>query len=94
MLTRQVWKVQRKKDGLIYAMKVLSKAKIMHKHSVNSVMNERRLLALLNHKFIVNMICAFQDRQNLYMVLDLMPGGDLRFYMAQKKSLTEAETST
>ncbi len=44
-------------------------------------------------RFIVNMICAFQDRQNLYMVLDLMPGGDLRFYMAQRKTLTEAETS-
>ena len=47
----KVWKVQRKKDSLIYAMKVLSKIKIINKHSVHSVMNERRLLAQLNHSY-------------------------------------------
>jgi serine/threonine protein kinase len=46
----RVWRVEWKKDGLAYAMKMLSKAKILHKHSVHSIMNERKLLALLNHK--------------------------------------------
>ena len=45
------------------------------------------------NRFLVNMICAFQNKLSLYMVLDLMPGGDLRYYMAQKKSLTEDEAS-
>jgi serine/threonine protein kinase len=39
------------------------------------------------------MVCAFQDRENLYMVLDLMPGGDLRYHLANKKIFTEHETS-
>ena len=97
----KVWKVQRKKDSQIFAMKMLSKARILYKHSVYSVMNERRLLAHLNHgyylylkiSFLVNMICAFQDIEYLYMVLDFMPGGDLRHYMIKQKSLTEEETS-
>lgn len=38
------------------------KAKIIHKKSVNSVMNERKLLAKLTHPFLINMTYAFQDR--------------------------------
>ena len=26
---------------------------------------------------------AFQDRENLYLVVDLMSGGDLRYHMAK-----------
>jgi len=52
----KVWKVQRKKDSQIFAMKILNKLKIMHKHSVNSVMNERRLLAQLNHSYFFHFV--------------------------------------
>jgi len=37
-------------------------------------------LAQLRHPFLVNMIYAFQDRDNLYLIMDLMPGGDLRYH--------------
>lgn len=37
----------------------MSKAKIISKRSVNSVMNERVLLATLRHGFIINMGYAF-----------------------------------
>jgi serine/threonine protein kinase len=42
-----------------YAMKEMSKSRVISKRSVNSVMNERKLLAILRHPFIVNMHCAF-----------------------------------
>ena len=45
----QVWKVEYKKTGKTYAMKEMSKARIITKKSVNSVMNERKLLAQLKH---------------------------------------------
>jgi len=41
----QVWKVERKKFNTMYAMKEMSKAKIVNKKSVNSVLNERKLLS-------------------------------------------------
>lgn len=47
-------------------------------------MNERVLLSQLNSPFLVNMHYAFQDRDTLYLVLDLMEGGDLRYHIGKK----------
>jgi hypothetical protein len=44
-------------------------------------------------RFLINMIYAFQDRENLYLVCDLMSGGDLRFHIGKKKRFTEEQTS-
>ena len=70
----------------------MSKLKIVDKHSEISIMSERNLLLTLNHSFIVNMYFAFQDFYNLYLVLDLLTGGDLRYHIAQKRIFTESET--
>lgn len=45
------------------------------------------------NRFLVNMNCAFQDKEHLYLVLDLMPGGDLRYQLSQRKTFSEKETS-
>ena len=45
----KVWKVERKKFKTMYAMKEMSKARIVQKKSVSSVLNERNLLAQLKH---------------------------------------------
>jgi len=37
---------------------------------------------------------AFQDRENLYMVIDLMNGGDLRYHIAKHRKFTEEQTSS
>lgn len=58
--------------------------RVMTKKSVQSVMNERLLLSSLNSPFLVNMHYAFQDRDTLYLVLDLMEGGDLRYHLSTK----------
>jgi len=39
------------------------------------------------------MIYAFQDRENLYLIMDLMTGGDLRYHLALKRTFTEEQTS-
>ena len=36
---------------------------------------------------------AFQDRDNLYLVLDLLTGGDLRYHIARRRRFTEEQTS-
>ena len=35
---------------------------------------------------------AFQDQENLYLVCDLLTGGDLRFHVGKRKRFTEKET--
>lgn len=56
----------------------------MTKKSVQSVMNELVLLSQFNSPFIVNMHFAFQDRDTLFLVLDLMEGGDLRYHIGNR----------
>ena len=45
------------------------------------------------HPFIVNMHFAFQDKENLYLVMDLLTGGDLRYHISKQKKFTEEQTS-
>ena len=41
----KVWKVEKKKEKELFAMKEMSKARVMSKKSVQSVMNELKLLS-------------------------------------------------
>jgi len=79
-------------DQQTYAMKEMLKLRVISKQSVNSVLNEQRLLTVIRHPFIVNMKFAFQDRENLYLVMDLMKGGDLRFHINQNSTFDETQS--
>ena len=72
-------------------MKEMSKNRIITKRSVNSVMNEQKLLSMLRHPFLVNMRYALQNSDTLYLVMDLMKGGDLRFHIGSKRRFNEEE---
>lgn len=70
-------------------MKEMSKALIVMKKSVDNVLNERKILQDLSSPFIANMICAFNDRDNLYLVMDLLSGADLRYRIGYITKFTE-----
>jgi protein kinase X len=72
--------VKLKKNSKYYALKEMSKVKIIDKKSEKSIISEKELLSKLKHPFIINMTCAFQDYENLYLLLDFLSGGDLRFH--------------
>ncbi len=38
---------------------------------------------------MVNMNYAFQDRENLYLIMDLLTGGDLRFHIGKYRRFKE-----
>ena len=88
----RVWKVQSKKTKQIFALKEMSKLKIIDKKSEKSVNSEREFLSKLNHPFIVNMHYAFQDKENLYLVMDMLNGGDLRYHISRYKKFSEEQT--
>ena len=89
----KVWKVFHKKYKISYAMKEMSKAKVIDKRSERSIRYERELLAKMKHPFIVNMHYAFQDTTHLYLVMDLLTGGDLRYHISRHKRFSEEQTS-
>lgn len=35
---------------------------------------------------------AFQDKENIYLVMDLMPGGDLRYHISRSKKFNEEKS--
>ncbi len=39
------------------------------------------------------MYYSFQDLENLYLVMDMLTGGDLRFHVSKKKKFNEEQTS-
>jgi protein kinase A len=88
----KVWKVQSKKYKKQFALKEMSKTKIIDKKSEKSIKYERELLSRLKHPFIVNMQYAFQDHENLYLVMDLLTGGDLRYHVSRHRKFSEEQT--
>jgi serine/threonine protein kinase len=88
----KVWKVLYKKTKAIYAMKKMSKCKIIDKRSERSIKAERDLLSIMNHPFIINMHFSFQDADYLYIAMDLLTGGDLRYQIFKQKIFFEEQT--
>ena len=73
-------------------MKEMAKARIITKKSVTSVMKELAYLELIKSDFIVNVHFAFQDRNAIYLVMDLLLGGDLRYHIARRRQFSEEVT--
>ena len=88
----KVWKVYSRKYKKVFAMKEMSKAKIIDKRSEKSVKSERDMLELMHHPFIINMHFSFQDTDNLYIAMDLLTGGDLRYHICKHKKFFEEQT--
>ena len=88
----KVWRVLYKKTKQIYAMKKMSKCKIIDKRSERSIKAERDLLSIMNHPFIINMHFSFQDNDFLYIAMDLLTGGDLRYQIFKQKIFFEEQT--
>ena len=88
----KVWKVTMRKNNQLYAMKEMAKARIISKRSVDSVLNERIILSELKNQFLVNMYYAFQDRENLYLCMDFLAGGDLRYHINKRRRFSEEQT--
>ncbi|KAG0328605.1 hypothetical protein BG000_000410 [Podila horticola] len=76
--------VERRETGKVYALKYISKAQVIKMDAVRNVLREREILETLDHPFVANMRFAFQDDEYMYMCMDLMMGGDLRFHLNRK----------
>mmetsp|Transcript_15174 Transcript_15174/g.22286 ORF Transcript_15174/g.22286 Transcript_15174/m.22286 type:complete len:803 (+) Transcript_15174:190-2598(+) len=73
----KVWLVSHKKTGTPYALKMLNKREIIGHHQVEGVIREKNIMSSIEHPFVVNLICTFQDDRSLYMLIELVQGGEL-----------------
>ncbi|KAG8423726.1 Serine/threonine kinase, variant 2 [Metarhizium acridum] len=82
--------VERKDTNLSFALKYIRKDEVVKSESVRNIIRERRMLEYVNHPFICNLRYSFQDIEYMYLVVDLMSGGDLRFHISRKTFTEEA----
>ena len=72
-------------------MKQVSKVKLVKQNAYEEVLHEQELASKLHHPFLVTMNFSYQDDDYLYMINDLMSGGDLRYWYILHKKFTEKE---
>ena len=72
-----VFLVRNKVNDDRYAMKKISKLTVIEKKQHINILNEKRVLQSMKHPFIPKLYLSTQDKDCLYLVIELLQGGDL-----------------
>uniref|UniRef100_A0A8C3AYU0 Serine/threonine kinase 32C n=1 Tax=Cyclopterus lumpus TaxID=8103 RepID=A0A8C3AYU0_CYCLU len=73
----------------MYAMKYMNKQQCIERDEVRNVFRELEILQEIEHVFLVNLWYSFQDEEDMFMVVDLLLGGDLRYHLQQNVQFSE-----
>ncbi|XP_038618359.1 citron Rho-interacting kinase isoform X4 [Tachyglossus aculeatus] len=73
----EVQVVREKATGDVYAMKVMNKKSLLAQEQVSFFEEEQSILSQSSSPWIPQLQYAFQDKKNLYLVMEYLPGGDL-----------------
>jgi serine/threonine/tyrosine protein kinase RAD53 len=82
-----VKKAVERSTGKTYAVKIISKRKVMG--NVDGVARELEILEKLDHPYIVKLRGFFEDEDNHYLVMEFVSGGDLMDFVAAHGSVGE-----
>lgn len=63
--------------GTPYALKALQKSQIVAMRQQKNVIREKEILAVVDHPFVIKLFQTFKDKHRLYMLLELVQGGEL-----------------
>uniref|UniRef100_G1LVY5 non-specific serine/threonine protein kinase n=3 Tax=Ailuropoda melanoleuca TaxID=9646 RepID=G1LVY5_AILME len=85
----QVCIVQKRDTEKMYAMKYMNKQQCVERDEVRNVFRELEILQEIEHVFLVNLWYSFQDEEDMFMVVDLLLGGDLRYHLQQNVQFSE-----
>ena len=84
----QVLACQNKGTGKMYAVKKLDKKRVKKMKAEELVLTEKYALEHVNSRFVVSLICTFQTKKELCMVMTLMDGGDLKYLIYHKPGIS------
>ncbi|PIA14185.1 kinase-like protein [Coemansia reversa NRRL 1564] len=77
--------VEHRPSSKTYALKYINKATCIANHAHGNTLRERDMLEEIDHPFVANLRFSFQDECSMFMVMDLMIGGDLRFHIMRRR---------
>ena len=69
--------VVHKPTGKLYALKILRKLKVNKLNQRRNVLNEKAVMEGLQHPFLLRLVHTFRTSTTLYMLLELVQGGEL-----------------
>ncbi|XP_044574741.1 calcium/calmodulin-dependent protein kinase type 1 isoform X4 [Cotesia glomerata] len=81
----------KEKPGQMYAVKIIDKKALKGKE--DSLENEIKVLRRLTHPNIVQLLETFEDKHKVYLVMELVTGGELFDRIVEKGSYTEKDAS-
>jgi CRP-like cAMP-binding protein len=73
----QVWLTSDKKTGNAYALKVQIKRELIDHKQAEGVCRELDVMRKIDHPFIIKLVNTSQDEQSVFMLLNLVQGGEL-----------------
>lgn len=80
----------RKKDSSrLFAIKRINKDFIVQENKVQQMLVEKQILEKVHHPFVINLHWAYQTANDLNLVMDFCPGGELFFHLQHLGRFTE-----
>lgn len=87
-----VKKVQRKADKEVFAVKIIRKNKL-NKEELSVVHDEVEIMQRVEHKHCVRLFEIYETGSKLYMVMEILTGGELFDRIVSKGSYSEKEAA-
>jgi len=75
-----------------YALKAMMKCQIVELGFADHIVNEKDVMLLLNHDFLVNLRGTFKDKLRVYLLLDVCLGGELFTILRRRRYFDEKAT--
>ncbi|XP_062520628.1 serine/threonine-protein kinase Sgk2-like [Corticium candelabrum] len=85
----KVFQVKDKRNGEVYALKVVSKAAIKTNKDEARILAEAHILRRISHPFCVSLKFTFQSAEHLFYVFEFIGGGMLFFHLRKERCFDE-----
>ncbi|KAL0222547.1 hypothetical protein RCL1_002401 [Eukaryota sp. TZLM3-RCL] len=89
-----VYLAQHKSTQVYCALKVMKKSRVIDTRQVQHIVNEKCILGsiALDHPFTIKLLGSFQDKQNVYIVMEFVQGGELFRYLRRSGRFSLEQT--
>jgi hypothetical protein len=72
-----VWKVMSAKNKTLYALKMVSRKKIIEYDIEQNIKDEKKILARIDHPFIMKLVKYYEEEHKIFFLTELVKGDDL-----------------
>lgn len=83
-ISGKVFLAKKKDTQELFAIKVIRKDRLAEEARESRVLAERNILMSAAHQFVTRLVYAFQTPEKFYLVMEYVPGGDLRHHLDAK----------